>query len=601
MVSLLKLDISVRGPDGAPVHELALVTLSTIRGGVFRQATTMAGHAEFQDVPPDRYSVQVVAPGFEKAMQEFEASGFGTTMVMVELQPASEKAGPVNATPPIILAPKAQKELDKALAALRENKLGDAQSHLETAKRLAPNHPEVNYLLGVYSVLKSDWTGAQSYLKKTLEFVPTHSGALLSLSEVLLRINKSGEALPYLKRTVEAEPTSWRAHALLANAEFQQGANDEAVQHAERALELGHAQAAAVQPLLAAALAKRGDPARAKDVLQAYVQEHPQDTAAKRQLEKLQAPRETIFTNAASALPEVKQEVKTEAATAPLIDLPLISNWLPPDIDEKIPPVESGVACALDDLLGKTEKRVQEFVGNVDRFTATETLIHESVNKAGLSSSPERRQFDYVVGIREVRKGLLNVDEYRRSGSGQTDFPDGVITSGLPALILIFHPYNIVNFQITCEGLTRWNGGLAWQLHFRQRADKPNTIRSYKLGLQGSSYDVALKGRAWIAAESYQVLRLETDLVAPLPEIRLFADHIAIEYAPVHFQERKVDMWLPQNAEVYFDWRGRRSHRRHSFSKYMLFSVDDRQHISAPKALDETPPSMGSEVPKQNP
>jgi hypothetical protein len=46
---------------------------------------------------------------------------------------------------------------------------------------------------------------------------------------------------------------------------------------------------------------------------------------------------------------------------------------------------------------------------------------------------------------------------------------------------------------------------------------------------------------------------------------------------------------------VYSDWRGRRFHLRHSFGKYMLFSVDDKQTISAPKAAEETAPKSPSE------
>jgi gamma-glutamylcyclotransferase (GGCT)/AIG2-like uncharacterized protein YtfP len=146
------------------------------------------------------------------------------------------------------------------------------------------------------------------------------------------------------------------------------------------------------------------------------------------------------------------------------------------------------------------------------------------------------------------------------------------------------------------EGLARWGETLAWQVHFRQRSDKPNTVRAYRLGSEGPSYPVALKGRTWIAADTYQILRLETDLIAPLPQIRLVADHTAIEYGPVHFQKGNVDMWLPQSAEVYYDWRGRRSHRRHSFSNYLLFSVGDRQHISVPKVDDETSSGPSAEV-----
>lgn len=198
-------------------------------------------------------------------------------------------------------------------------------------------------------------------------------------------------------------------------------------------------------------------------------------------------------------------------------------------------------------------------------------------------------QFDYVVSIKKNRLGLLNVEEYRDTHYSAAQFPDGVTTTGLPALLLIFHPSNVQNFELTCEGLARSRGMWAWQIHFRQRADRPNTIRTYQIGTQGPIYSVALKGRVWIAADSFQIVRLETDLAAPLPQIRLVADHAAIEYGPVHFQSRNLEMWLPQIAEVFYDWRGRRSHRRHSFKNYLLFSVDDKQQISEPKTQSAKP------------
>jgi hypothetical protein len=59
-------------------------------------------------------------------------------------------------------------------------------------------------------------------------------------------------------------------------------------------------------------------------------------------------------------------------------------------------------------------------------------------------------------------------------------------------------------------------------------------------------------------------------------------------------------MWLPQSAEVFADWRGRRFHRRHSFSKYLLFSVDEKQKISAPKITEEASQNPAVEVAKPN-
>jgi hypothetical protein len=244
-------------------------------------------------------------------------------------------------------------------------------------------------------------------------------------------------------------------------------------------------------------------------------------------------------------------------------------------------------ACALDEVVERVGKRVEEFVKNVDRFTAIESLKHESINKWGFAESPEARKFDYVASIDQYRPGYFNVMEYRSGGQALSDFPDGVETSGLAALALIFHPNNAGNFAMSCEGLGRWNGRLAWQVHFRQRADKPNTIRAYKVGENGPAYPVALRGRAWIAADSYQIVRMETDLVAPLPQIRLFSDHAIVDYGPVRFRKGNVEMWLPQSAELYCDWKGRRMHRRLSFSNYLLFSVDEKQKISEPKAGPE--------------
>jgi len=189
----------------------------------------------------------------------------------------------------------------------------------------------------------------------------------------------------------------------------------------------------------------------------------------------------------------------------------------------------------------------------------------------------------------------MGVTEYRNGGGALNEFPGGIVTNGLPALVLLFHPYYAPNYEMTCEGLARSNGRLAWQVHFRQRPDKPNELKTYQFGINGASYSVGLKGRAWISADSYQIVRMETDLVAPMPQIQLLAEHTAIEYGPVKFREGDVNLWLPQSAEVYFAWRGRQVHRRHTFDNYMLFTVDDKQPRVEP-ALGDSPKKSESFV-----
>jgi hypothetical protein len=257
-------------------------------------------------------------------------------------------------------------------------------------------------------------------------------------------------------------------------------------------------------------------------------------------------------------------------------------RWLPPQVDETVPPVEPDSACNLEEVLQKAGQRIGEFVRNVDRFTATESLVHETINKSGAVSGTQKRRYNYMVSIEEIRPEIFNVEEYRSGGSSSEDAPGGIITRGLPALVLIFHPHNSGSFSMKCEGLANFNGKPAWQIYFRQRVDKPNRIRSYRVGENGPRHPIALKGRAWFVADSYQIIGLQTDLIEALPDLRLTVDHATVEYGPVHFSSRGVDMWLPQTAELYSDARGKRMHRRLSFTNYLLFAVDEKQKISAP-------------------
>jgi tetratricopeptide (TPR) repeat protein len=418
---------------------------------------------------------------------------------------------------------------------------------------------------------------------------------LLAVGQDSLHNNKPAEAMPYLTRAVEVDPTSWRAHAFLAQACVLQGQRDDAINHAQRALELGHDRAATAQLVLVRVHVEKHEMDQAISMLEGYVKAHPADKDTAQYLDRLKNPP----TNTAVAAPD---DLNVVASAAAGDALPVPSNWMPPDVDAAVPAVEPGASCAVDDVVKKAGERLTELVSDVDRFTATESFSHESINRLGIPAPPEKRKFNYVVSLQEVQRGYLIAEEYRTAEGGPAAFPDGVETKGLPALVLIFHPYNAGSFEMTCEGLARWNGGLAWQVHFKQRPDKPNRMKSYRIGAEGPSYHVSLKGRAWISADNYQIVRLETDLISPIPQIRLLADHAAIEYGPVRFEKGNVSMWLPQSADVYYDWKGRRVHRRHSFSNYLLFGVEDKQKITVPKA-DEAPaaaPSSG-DAPQKKP
>jgi tetratricopeptide (TPR) repeat protein len=576
-------EIHLKEASGASIEKEAIVTLTRPTGQFFNRANSKAGLVKFDRVPASEFNIQVIAAGYETAEKRIDVKNLtGGVIVDIEMTRLSAEDAAAS-TGFYALPPKVQKDVGKALAALRANKPNDALHPLQAAQKNAPNNAEIEYLLGLYSSQVKQDDQARAHWMKALESNPKHLGSLLAVSGDLVQQKKSAEALPYATRATEAEPDSWRAHILLAEALVMEKRNDDAVRESRRAIDLGHERAATAQLVLAHALAQSGNRDGAIQALEIYIKGHPTDASAAKDLETLKNP--AVATTSVGADASAGLNAAAEDAAA----LPMATNWRPADVDDHVPSVETGAVCVVDDVVRKAGQRLTELVTDVDRFAATESLTHENINKWGVPSAPEKRKFDYVVSIQDLDHKYLNVEEYRNSGTVSAgDFPEGVATNGLPALVLIFHPYNAPNFAMSCEGLARLSSGLAWQVHFKQRPDKPNLIKRYRVGADGPSYPVALKGRVWISADTYQIVRFESDIVTPIPEIKLAGDHTEIEYGPVQFQGGKINMWLPQSADIYYDWRGRRIHRRHSYSNYMLFGVEEKQKISVPKVDDST-------------
>jgi hypothetical protein len=253
---------------------------------------------------------------------------------------------------------------------------------------------------------------------------------------------------------------------------------------------------------------------------------------------------------------------------------------MPADVDTAVPLVENGVSCNLDEVLPQTGKNVIKFTQGLEKFTATEKMQHQVVNAQGIAATNENRTFNYLVSMYEIEPGILNVDEYRNGTMALNVFPDGIATKGLPSMILIFHPLHQEDFEMKCEGLGSWRGIPAWQVRFQQKENRMARARTYRIG--GGLYPVALKGRAWISRDLLQVIRIETDLMKPIPEIKLDAEHQEIDYGPVPFPKQHAEYWLPATTDFYTELKGRRIHRRLSYSDYVLFSVEDRQKFGDP-------------------
>jgi tetratricopeptide (TPR) repeat protein len=594
--------VNLRLPDGSSFDRGAVVDLCTFTGSPLGIGTMRAGQVFFSGLPPGRYTVEVIAPGFQKASEPAVIQQAGERIqVYVTMVPEGKAPDSTEYPNAPVLAPNAQKELNKVLDAFRANKPEEAKKHLDKLARVAPANPDVNYVWGMYYLQRQDWANAKIYWEKAVQIYPRHVFSLGGLGQLAIREGNLPAAIDYLTKAVEASPSAWHLHERLAEAYLLHGDFELAEKQAEQSIELGKNRATRAQLILGEVLRQRNDRNGAQKALNALLAEEPSVPLAE-QARKVLNEMSQSSQVVASATPQpvsAPAAAGTKAADASVFIAELVppQKWMPPDVDESVPPVEAGVACPLQQIQEETGKRVGQFVDAVNRITATESLDHETIDRYGFSSGHQSRHYAYVASVQESRPGAYRVEEFRNGTNGLDIFPGNLATLGLPSLVMIFHPAYRNEYDVSCEGLSRWHGGLAWQVHFRQKPDQPIRLREYSVGHQ--LYPVALRGRAWIAANTFQVVSLETDILAPIPQIRLNAEHISVEYMPVKFRKSNQELWLPQSAELFFDFGGRRMHRRHNFSNYLLFSVDEDQKISEPSAAtaDSAPAASSSPTP----
>ena len=557
-------------------------------GAAMWQTTEDTSKAVFTNIPYGSYDAEISAVGYVSEHKELH--------VMNSLRPAEMEIvlhrdpNAVNLdVADAVMSPKARKEAKNAILDLKSRRWSAAEKQLGLAYKLAPTSADVNFLLGYLYFEKKDYAQAGTYLDSADHLRPHHGATLTLLGHAQLERDDYPAARSALEQAVLADADNWLPHSLLADAYLHQRDYGKAQGEAQIAVEKGKSAASAAQLVLGEAFIGQGRDQDAVRTLNTFLQESPRHPLAG-QVRSLIA--EISDKNLEASVAPRAPVTETVPAVDPLAAMPgpslVVKSWQPPGVDEIKPAIAAEVACPSGEVVEQSGKRVQELVNDVARFAAMESLFHQSLDAYGIPVRTEERKYNYVATITEPQPGVLMVDEDRVEKLTLDGYPDHIASSGFTALALVFHPDMRDNFEMTCEGLGDWRGQATWLVHFLQREDRPNRMHNYKVGNQ--LHSVGLRGRAWITADHFQIVRIEAEMTHPMPEIQLLSEHQVVEYGPVPFAKKNTTLWLPKSAEIYFDFRKHHYYRRHSFDHFMLFAVDadeKRKEPTAPKPQKE--------------
>ncbi|MGB2667784.1 MAG: tetratricopeptide repeat protein [Candidatus Acidiferrum sp.] len=574
--------ICVRDSRGLPLEFAAFVRLySVVSRFDVKSATGEGSTANFPNVPPGEYEVEVRAQGYQTASEAVNVVSFGGD-VSVYLYLQNETGDAVNNVPgkKVVMAPKLRYEVEKGLSVMQKKDYAGARTHFLKASQMAPANPDVLYLLGTSELGLKNIDAAKSDFDNALRLEPSNQRTLLALGDVELQSGDVSSAILILEKAFDLNGADWRIHYLLASAYFRAGRPSEAEMHASRGAALAKEKGAAILYLLGEIKSAEGKTSEAKETWERVLAEFPNDPIVQETKGKLEgtAGVSSVAKRPANAIAKPPAPQVTPAGLIPVEEHP----WAPPDIDAKEYRIASDAACDINEVLARADLRLKSQLMNFEKFTATERIEHQQVDRYGVPGPVFSKEFSYIVFVRKIPPDTFYLEENRAEGNDLSAFPTPLATTGLNSLgISVLRASSAKNYEYLCEGLTNLRGEATWQIRFEERKGANSSTRQWRK--KGQIVNIPLKGRFWLTASNYDLLRIETDLVRPLPELELSLDHLIVDYGPVSFENGNVRLWLPWSAEMFMQLHGNRYHHKHYLTNYYLFSVETSHTIGAPK------------------
>ncbi|HTG59407.1 MAG TPA: hypothetical protein VMG63_08370 [Terriglobia bacterium] len=409
----------------------------------------------------------------------------------------------------------------------------NAAARLTVSQQTKPRRAEPFLVLGILETWEGEQRKAAGFFVRALDADPADPLVLQELGRCFI-----------LQRNVEA------ADVYLVKA-IQQSAPQES------------------HLLRAQALLEEGNPAQAQTEMAAYL--------GNRKPKQLPQAVRYLWT-----MMEQRVELESTGHVQSVVDQPVA------ELMHDLPELK-GLQVAEDQqqlsaILQKVSQNVEAFFSSFPSTTSLEQLRMERLHRDGSVAEARNQGFQYLVLAEKQKTSQPNFEEYRTDATGSRAAQGGLggrfmVTQGFAAASLHFHP----TFRRGCKfrylGRQSVEGRDDLILAFAQRPETAEVLESFRIGQVGTV--VLIQGLAWVDASTYQIRRLRTDLLKPLPLIHLDRQTTDISFKQVSFTDVKTDVWLPRQVAVTVDWNGRVYRNWHTYSDFKLFNVEARQKKAA--------------------
>jgi len=112
---------------------------------------------------------------------------------------------------------------------------------------------------------------------------------------------------------------------------------------------------------------------------------------------------------------------------------------------------------------------------------------------------------------------------------------------------------------------------MCYVVGFAQKPGMARNIASFEFGKQSAV--ILVEGLAWIDETSFQIVKIETWLLAPRTDMGLASQDTTVNYNPVIIAGPQNTLWLPSEVTVLVHYRDLFVRNTHRYSRFKLFAV----------------------------
>jgi VWFA-related protein len=193
---------------------------------------------------------------------------------------------------------------------------------------------------------------------------------------------------------------------------------------------------------------------------------------------------------------------------------------------------------------------------------------------------------DYrYVALENSDRNQNRLEEYRTDTKGRLVTSNGadngfMITKGFVSTPVFFDPAHQQESKFRYLGQEAVDKRATYVVAFAQLPSAQ--VKEQIATGNGGSVFVLTQGLAWIDPDNYQIIRMWTGLMSPIPEINLQGQSTRVNFAEVHFRGMASGLWLPSKVQVETKLGDLIFRNSHTYSDFKLFSVDTEERQPAP-------------------